>query len=167
MEAVAVIGPMLAQAGAWTAANAPLITAGIGAASSIYSGVRANQAANFEAKQMRTKGEQELAVAQREAMKSRRQRDQANSRALAVAAASGAGASDPTVTNIMANIDRQGTYNSLTDMYRGFQNRADLYRGAAVRKTEGRDALIGSVLDAGASIYGGIARNKRYAEEYP
>lgn len=166
MEAVALIGPMLASAGTFAASNAPLITAGLGAAGSLYSGFRANQNAKFEAGQMKEKGDQEVAIAQREALKSRRQRDQAKSRALAVAAGSGAGAGDATVTDIMADIDTQGTYNSLTDMYRGMQNRADLYRGAATTRREGRDALIGSALDAGASIYGGVARNKRYKDEY-
>lgn len=158
------VGSAAATAGSAALSYAPLIAGGLTAAGSLYEGYRANQNAKFEAKQMKMKGDQELAAASHEARKARRERDSALSRARAVAAASGAGASDPSVHKLMAGIQTQGDYNSLTEMYRGFQRRDDLRLGAKLARMEGRDAFIGSALDAGASIYSGIERQRRYEE---
>lgn len=165
MEALAVIGPMLASTGSFLATNAPLIGAGITAAGTIYGGVRANQNAGLEAQILKKKGDDELAIASREAAKDRRQGNLALSRARAIAANSGAGTGDDTVTNIMAGIEEQRDYNVLTDMYRGQRSRADLYADASIRKREGRDALIGAGLEAGGTLYSGYARNQRAKRE--
>lgn len=166
MEAIALIGPALASAGTWAAANAPVIGAGLSAAGSIYSGVRANQNAKLESQMLKKKGDDEFSIAARQARMKGREGTLALSRARAVAAASGAGTGDDTVTNIMADITAKRDTNVLTDLYRGDQSRADLYSEANVRRQEGRDALVGSFLDAGASIYGGVGRNRRSKREY-
>lgn len=170
METIAILGPMLASAattsGSFLAANAPLIGAGIGAAGTIFQGVRANESAQMEAKQLKRQGEEELAVAQREANVKRREARIANSRNLAVAASSGAGASDPTVTQIMADTDAQGVYNALTEMYKGFQGRNEARMQAGVRKQEGRSALSGSLIDAAGTIFSGFGENRRLKKAY-
>lgn len=147
------------------AANAPLIGAGITAAGSIYSGIRENQNAGMEAKMLKRKGDDELAIGARKAQAARREGDLALSRAKAVAAASGGGTADDTVTNIMAGIETRRDYNSLTEMYKGQQSRADLYTQANMRRREGRDAIIGGTLNAGSSIYSGIAEQRRANRE--
>lgn len=151
---------------------APYIGMGTEAFSSIYSGARERDNSKFEARMLQQKGNDELAIAQREAMKSRKEGDLAASRALAVAAGSGAGAADETVLNTIADIEVKKRTNVLTDMYRGMTARNDLYAQAKIRKKEGRDAQTAGLLNAASSIYGGvsrIARDRRrqeYEEDY-
>ena len=133
-------------------------------AGTLYSGVRAMQTGNQQASILQQKGEQELAIAQRKAMESRRQKDLVLSRQRAVAAASGGGATDPTVMSIMGQTEKQGEYNALMDMYNGRTMRADLFNEAASAKASGRDALIGSVISAGSGIYSGYSRKRSTAE---
>jgi hypothetical protein len=168
MEAIALAGPLLASAAgtAGTVAStlgsyAPLIGAGLGAVGSIYSGVREQQNAKFEAAQLKQKGDQEFANNARLAQQKRREGRLALSRARTVAAASGAGTGDDTVTNIMAGIETKSDYNALTDMYNGMQARDDLYSEAAVRKSEGSDAMTSSLFNAGTSLYGGLSEYTR------
>lgn len=159
MEALAVIGPMVMEA-------APYIGMAAEAGGTIYSGAQERGNADFEAKQLKLKGEEELAIAQREASKSRKEGDLAISRARAVAASSGGGTDNATVAEVLGDLETKKQANVLTDMYRGFQSRADLYTQAGIRKKEGRDAQTGSYLDAASglatSIYG-VARDKRRA----
>lgn len=129
------------------------IGTGLSAAGTIYSGVQANAAAKAEAKQMKAKGDEEFAISQREAMRSKREKELAQSRVRAVAAASGGGAGDDSITSIMEGIEEQGTYNSLVDLYQGRSARGKMYASAASRKAEGRNALTGSFLKAGSTIY--------------
>ena len=64
--------------------------------------------AKIRAVQLEEKAGQERAISQRKAVNVRRQAKLAESRALALAAASGGGASDPTVMNIISGIAGEG-----------------------------------------------------------
>jgi hypothetical protein len=162
------LGALATGVGGAMASNAGLIGTGLAAAGTIYSGVRAHHTAKWEAKQMKAKGDEEQAIAQREATRRRAEKDRLLSRVRAVAGASGGGVGDPTVTQIMANIEQEGEYNALAEMYRGTSSRSTLRAEAAVRKSEGKGAMIGSFLDAGSTIYSGIERRRRasYDEGY-
>lgn len=173
MEAIALAGPLLASAagtagtiGSTLATYAPLIGAGITAAGGIYSGIRENQNAKVEATMLKAKGDDEFAAKARDAQMRRREGRLAISRARTVAAASGAGTGDDTVTNIMAGIQAKSDYNALTDMYSGVQARDDLYKQAGVRRREGSDAITASLFNAGSSIYSGIERYNRASDPY-
>jgi hypothetical protein len=130
------------------------VLSGVG---TIFSGIQANAAAKFEAKQMKAKGDAEFAKSQREGIQHRKEKDLVLSRQRAVAAASGGGASDPSITEIMSKTEQQGEYNAMVDMYNGATARNDLYRSAAVRKKEGKSALFGSFLKAGSTIFSGFS----------
>jgi len=78
------------------------------------------------------------AEAQREAQIERRKAAQLMSRARAVAAASGAGVSDPSIVNIMTDIDTQGEVNALNAMYTGDTTARGFQRGARSAVREAR-----------------------------
>lgn len=146
----ALLGPMLAQAGTWAVANAaPLAAAGLSAGGTLFEGFQDNQNAKFMADQMEKKGDDELALASQEARAKRKEAELANSRNQAVAAGSGAGAGDPTVVEIMGDVEDQGLFNSLTEMYKGFGRKRDLVAEAKQTRKSGRNSLIGSIFDAG------------------
>ena len=83
----------------------------------------------------------------------------ASLRALAVAAASGGGADDPTVVNAIAGIDGEGEYRALTRLYEGDQEalskeaQADANRrGAKATKKAALFKAAGSILSAGSGL---------------
>ncbi len=154
---------LVAAAGTAASAAAPalstLATAGtaLGAAGTVYSGLQAKAGADFEAKQMKARGDEEFAIGQRKAMQARREKELAQSRIQAVAAASGAGVDNDWITSIMEGVEQQGEYNALLELYQGNSARNKAYAGAGARKAEGKSALTGSVLGAagkaGSNLY--------------
>lgn len=123
--------------------------------------------ANAEAKELRRQAAQleaqagnDRASAQRAAMEERRKGRFASSRALALAAASGAGADDPSVINALADLEGEGEYRALTAMYEGeteaqgkeAQAKANR-RGARATKTAGLIKAGGTILSTGSSMY--------------
>lgn len=117
--------------------------------------------ANNEAKELRSEANQldanagqERAVSQRRAIEEKRQSRLAASRALAVAAASGGGASDPTVVNAIANLEGEGEYRALSSLYEGNVAGDDLERQAAARRREAKNTKKASLFKAGSTILG-------------
>lgn len=84
-------------------------------------------------------GKAAQATAQRGAIEQNRQANLAISRAVAVAAGSGAGASDPTITKLVGNIAGRGQYNALTSLYNG-DSEADYYKSVATANTYNANA---------------------------
>jgi hypothetical protein len=133
---------------------APLMIAStvLSAAGTISAGNAARGAANFEAAQMTQKAGQERATAQRSAIEQRRRANLTNSRAQAVAAASGGGAADPTVTNLMTDITGRGEYNALSEIFSGEEKARGFEMGASARRYEGAQARQASLISAGGTI---------------
>ena len=114
---------------------------------------------------------QERAAAQRAAMEERRQGRLVSSRARAVAGASGAGAFDPTMIDILSDIDTEAEFRALTALYEGgerarsAEDEARLIRaGGAITGKTGKQmansqrtsALLGAggtLMEGGASLY--------------
>lgn len=119
-------GTLLSMKGAGDAARAAKIA-----------GRRDRVAKEFEAEQLREQAGQALAVSQRAALEQQRQGRLMASRALAVAAASGGGASDPTVVNLMAGADGEAAYRSAIALYEGEDRARKLRMGAAASRYEG------------------------------
>lgn len=108
-------------------------------------GARRKAALDFEAKQLEIEAGQAVAAGQRNSDDIARKVDLVNSAALARAAASGAGASDPTVMAVLARTKGEGAYRQALAMYEGeAQARLDRLRASAAT-FEGDTAL----LDAG------------------
>lgn len=104
------------------------------------------QLGEFEAQQLEANALTEFAYAQRVAMEEGRRARIAESRALALAAASGGGASDPTVVRIIAELAGEGAYRSAIALYEGEERASQMLLGAQARRMEGQFGL-----EAGAS----------------
>lgn len=123
-------------------------------------GAAAEAGAEFEAEQLRRRAGQVRGARQRSALEIERQGRLEQSRALAVAASSGAGASDPTVINHMANLAAETNYKKMVALYEGEEEAKVLEMEAAMRQLGGRQAkqasrlrAAGTLLSEGASLY--------------
>lgn len=122
------------------------------------------QLAEYQAAQLDQNAGQQIAVGQRQSAEALRQSRLLQSRALAVAAASGGGAMDPTVLKIIGGIDDEGKYAADSAMYnaketaRGMKDdaRAARYSGAQARAA-GNEARRGSRLAAFATVLSGAS----------
>lgn len=100
-------------------------------------GIRRKAALEFEAKQRDIEAGQSIAGGQIRGQDIQRQTAYINSQALARAAASGAGASDPTVMHLIAQTAGEGAYRAALAMYQGeAQARVESLQASAAR-TEG------------------------------
>lgn len=148
-----------------------LVSASQGAAAAKSEGQAAKALAEYNARQLKYKAGQERAVSQRRAIEERRQARLAGSRARAVAAASGAGATDPTVMDILAALRGEGEYNAQSALYEGEETARGLeaqaagalaegqyaeatgrYRAKAIKRAGYMDA-VGTLLKGGATFY--------------
>ena len=123
-----------------------------GAASAGYG---AEQAARFQAAQLRQNAGQQEAAAQRTAAEDIRQGELMISRAMAVAGASGAGVTDPTVLNIIGNISKEGKLASLTSLYEGESAAAGMRRQAAAAEFEGGQVRKAGEIKAMSTLLSG------------
>lgn len=124
-------------------------------------GESAAAAGRLQQKQYEAQAKAEAATGQREGIERKRQSDLLASRALAIAAASGGGALDPTVVNIIAGIDAQGDYGARSAIYGGetaaqgsrLKGALSLYEGKAARQAariQALSQLVGSYSDYSA-----------------
>lgn len=122
-------------------------------------GRQEREAAEFKAAQLEQDAGQQQAAAQRAAREERRRARFAQSRALALAAASG-GASDPGVIDIISDLAAEGEYRALTDIYQGEEAARKLRMGAAGARFQGeasenyyRQAASQSLMRGGMSLF--------------
>lgn len=106
-------------------------------------GARTQAADYFTAAQLDQQAGQSMASGQRQALEQKRQAKLVQSRALALAAASGAGASDPSIIRLMGRIGAEGAYRAGVAMYQGEENARLLRLKAAGARYEGDAALAG------------------------
>lgn len=130
-------------------------------------GRRKRIASEFEAEQLEQQAGQVVAASQRDALEERRKANLLASRALALAGASGAGASDTTVVNLIAGLKGEGAYRSAVALYRGEDQARKLRTGAKAKRYEGLAAEEGaayesagyetmaaaSIFDTGATLF--------------
>lgn len=136
-----------------------LIGALVSGFGTIASGVAANRAAKQDALNMEAAGKEEVAAAQRDAEVKRREGRLINSRAQALAAASGAGAGTdaPTIVKLMSQTSGESEFNAQSAMFGGFSRQAGLKQGAASRRAEGKASLLGSVFSGFGTMAKGFA----------
>jgi hypothetical protein len=134
------------------------VVSGVG---TVAAGVAENNAAKFEAAQMDQKAKEEVAAAQRDAMQKRREGALINSRAQAIAAASGGGAGTdaPTIVKLMGQTAGEADYNAQTAMYGGYSRAAGLRDSAKARRASGNASLLGSVLGGFGQTAGGLYKS--------
>lgn len=119
-------------------------------------GDRAKVAAEFDAWQANRAGGQAMAVAQRQAREELRQADLQASRALAVAAASGGGVSDPTIVRLLANVRGEGVYRSHVALYEGEARARDLRLSGGSSRVAGAEAALEGVNRQTGALYAGF-----------
>lgn len=170
MEAMLAAAPFMA-AGSTALSATSSIAGGYAAASAAKAAAKNEQAvAEYRAIQLRRRAGAERAGSQRQAIEEYRRSRLAQSQARAVAAASGGGVTDPSVTKILGDLGGEGEYNALTALYAGEdaargledQARASIYEGdaavagakqvARASRRAGWKGAIGSVLDGGVSF---------------
>jgi len=120
----------------------------------------AEQNAAFKAAQLKRAAGLKKAESQRSALEIERQGKLQQSRALAVAAASGGGASDPTIVDHMARLAGETNYRKMVALYEGEDAANQLNLQAEITKREGKQqrqaaniASIGTALSEGSSLY--------------
>lgn len=126
----------------------------IGGLSHITFGLQANQGQKFQAAQLRQNASDAQASGQRAAIDEDRRTQLVNSAALASAAASGGGATDPTVVNIMARTASEGAYRQAAALYQGnARARLDQLQANA-KEYEGKNTALNSAMVGGAQFFG-------------
>ena len=135
--ALAIIGPVVSAVG------------------SVIGGISANNTAKAQAKAMEIEANQRRASAQRQAVEKRKEAGLIMSRQQAVAAASGSGATDPTVIDLMETTAGRGEYQAQTIQYGGEEEGRGLQNQAAFTRAEGRNRMFASFIDAGSSMLSG------------
>jgi hypothetical protein len=136
-------------------------------------GQQAMQAAQFQAAQLRQNAGQVQASAQRQAFDVDRQAKYVASSALATAAASGGGASDPTVVNLMARNAGEFAYRKAVALYQGDDKARLMNLQADAKEYEGETTAANSdkvaaaqFLQGGASLLKGSARDSSLLQRF-
>lgn len=132
-----------------------VLGADMSAASHVQFGIQARQAAQFQAAQYQQNANSAAASAQRTAFDVDRQTQFVTSRALAVAAGSGGGASDPTVVNMIARDAGQGAYERASALYGGADRARLDTEQAGAKEFEGKTTEMNSFEVGGAGYVGG------------
>lgn len=129
--------------------------------------------AQFQSQQLNVSAGQAQAAGQHNAIDIERQTQLNASRALAVAASSGGGASDPTVVSLLAQNAADGAYRKATALYEGDDQARSLKLQAAGVDTGSKIAQGNSkarqaamLVDTAASAYGGYARGTSMRSKY-
>lgn len=114
------------------------------------------QAAYYKARQEERKAMDERAVAQRKSMQQKKETEYLQSTLQARSAASGGGADDPTVIKLASDVEQQGTYRSLLNMWEGESRGRDLENQASLDRYVGDRKVDAAEKKANAMILGGI-----------
>lgn len=117
-------------------------------ASEIIKARRAKEADDFAASQYLQNAGQAVAAAQRAALDEGRKARLVASRAVALAAASGAGASDVSVVNLVGRIKGEGAYNAQVHMYQGEEQARQMRMAAKAKQYQGLTAEEAGGLNA-------------------
>ena len=134
-----------------------LIGTVVSAAGTIAAGERAPAAAEYQAKQLDIKANEEVAAAQREEQQTRREKNLVLSRQQALAASSGLGASDPTIADLAGETEAFGEYRAGLVRYGGEERSTGLKMQAEGARYTGESARIGATYSAFGTILGGVS----------
>lgn len=157
MAALGIIGAITSAVG--TIANASAMSAQAGAEQT---------AANYKADMENRQAMEQRAAAQRSALDQRKKTALVQSRLQADAAASGGGATDPTILKLGSDIAGQGEYNALSEIYSGEsratglenQGALDRYSGAA-RASSLQSRSFSTILGGLGGLAGDIYKMNR------
>ena len=133
-----------------------------------HEGIAAKQEAEFRAKQAEIQASQERASGQRAMIEELRQMRIKQSRGQAVAAASGAGALDVSVMDIMGDLETEGRYRAETALYESEERARELETGAVLSRYGGKQAKRAGDIRAIATLAtGGAKAYSKYSTAKP
>lgn len=127
--------------------------------------LQAQANANYQAALAERKGKEEFAMAQREKLAIKKERDRILGRNTAVAADSGLGSLDETVLALNADVIEESSLREDNAMYQGTSAKAGYYEQAAATRVDGQLAYQGGKAAADATrsqsqmtILGGVTK---------
>ncbi len=120
-------------------------------------GIAANQEADYRAQEAHIQAGQELAASQRSSIEQIRQMRLVESRGQALAASSGAGALDPSVVDIMGDLETQGRYKAAVAGYEGQDKAANLDNQATLDRFSGGQAEKAGNIKAVSTLMSGAS----------
>jgi hypothetical protein len=136
----------------------------IGGAGALYGGKQEKEAGKEEAERLRKRGIARRAEAGAAAREELRQGRLVKSRAQAVAAAGGGNLSDPSLVNLMGDLEGETQYRALVRMFEGADEAEGLNEVAFAREKEGKALATSSYLRGANSVLSGVAQLKsKYA----
>lgn len=100
-------------------------------------GAKKRQVAEFEAGVLETQAGQQIAASQRDMLDVQRAARLATSRTVALSAASGGGATSPSVITLVGNLAKEGSYNAARALYSGEEKARLLNLQAFERRQQG------------------------------
>lgn len=139
---------------------APLMIVGqlVAAGGTVLGGLQADAAGKATQKQYDQAAGQERAMSQRQAEQDRLQARLAESRGIAVAAASGGGGVETRgVADTIAGINEEGEMRALTSLWEGEERARSLEYAGKVKRWEGKNAKTASFISAGSQVLQGAA----------
>lgn len=136
---------------------AGLVGTGVSTVGSIAAGAAQEEMLEAQATAAERQANEERAASQREAIQRAREARLVLSKQQNVAAASGAGALDPTILDIMGKTAAQGQYNVSSALYEGEARGAGLEDQAAIDRMRARQAKLAGFVDAGSTMLSGIS----------
>lgn len=98
----------------------------------------------------------EMAATTADMAEAKIEKEKMESRAIAVAAASGGGVDDPTMVNLIGDLNAEGEYNVMARLYVGEDKAEGLRFGADQQRKEGEAALNASYVKAAKTVMSGI-----------
>ena len=128
------------------------------------------QADEYQASQMKVQAGQERAAGQRRAYEERRKGELVMSKAQAQAAASGSSSLDPSIIDIMGDLESETQYNVDVTNYESEDRARDLETGASLKSYEGQMAKAAgkmqkrssTIAAAGSLLKGGSTLMEKY-----
>lgn len=129
----------------------------VGASAAEEQGKNADRAAQMQALALQREAREKEAAAQRRAITEQTKADLVLSRQQAVAAASGGGATDPTVLDIMGNTAQQGRYNADSALYEGAAAGQSLDEQAALTRYRGQQARRAGRINSMTTVLSGMS----------
>lgn len=163
-ELIATVGALAGKAVAAVSAGglgSALAVGGtvLSAGGAMAAGRAQRAASNFEAAQLEARAKSEIAVAQRDAARDRRQKELVQSRARAVGAASGGGVD----LRLLSTIEEEGTYNELMARWEGSERARSSRLNADVARMEGRnEERAGRIKGFSTLLSGGASFMEQY-----
>jgi hypothetical protein len=105
-----------------------------------------------EAKGLTEAGHRQMAATSAEVAEEKRNKERVEGRAIAVAANSGGGVDDPTIVNLIGDLNAEGEYRMMAKLYAGSDQAMGLYHQSDIAMREGEMALQQGYANAAKTV---------------